>query len=86
MAFKLPNKKGQFPFKSKFDFSKKADYSKEATEGNFGSRFADAITPNISQDNTAWENTKEIASTMIPVGRAVKFASIVAKMNKGEKT
>ena len=80
MAFKLPNKKGKFPFKSKFDFSKKADYSKEATEGNFGSRFAKAVTPDVSKDNTAWENTKGIASTLVPVHKAVKAAQIGYRM------
>jgi hypothetical protein len=95
MAFKMKRTKATFPYKGespikgrysskKRDYSKKADYSKEATKDNFGSKFADAITPDISKDNTAWENTKEVAKTVVPVHKAVKIAKIGYDMLRGK--
>tara|TARA_Y100001963_G_scaffold35114_1_gene48949 strand:+ start:1045 stop:1362 length:318 start_codon:yes stop_codon:yes gene_type:complete len=70
----------------KRDYSKKADYSKEATKDNFGSKLADAITPDISKDNTTMENIKEVVKTVVPVHKAIKLAKIGYDMVKGDKT
>ena len=58
-----------------FDYSKKADYSKEATKDNFGSKLAKAITP----DNTP----VGIATSMLPVGKVVKYGKIAYNYLKG---
>jgi len=76
---------GNSPIKKTFDYSKKADYSKEATKGNFGSRLASALTPDISAGNTVWENIKGIAD-VAPVNKGLKLAKYAYKYFKGDES
>ncbi len=73
---------GNSPVKKAFDYSKKADYSPEATKGNLGSKIADFITPDISGDNTAWENIKGVTE-VIPMNKAAKLAKFAFKYFTG---
>ena len=87
MSFKMKGFSGfgNSPIKKTFDYSKKADYSKEATKGNFGSRLASALTPDISSANTAWENIKGVAE-IAPIGKIGKLAKYAYKYFKGDES
>tara|TARA_R100000781_G_scaffold15165_2_gene12530 strand:+ start:254 stop:499 length:246 start_codon:yes stop_codon:yes gene_type:complete len=80
MPFKLKYQNSDFPFKTKFDYSNKVDYSKG---GKAGKKLAKALTPDISKDNTVWENIKGMAE-MVPLGKAGKYAKIVYKTLTGK--
>ena len=81
MPFKLKYQNSEFPFKADFDYSKKVDYSKG---GEAGKELAKALTPDISKDNTVWENIKGMAE-VVPLGKAGKYAKIIYKTLKGDK-
>ena len=87
MSFKMKGWSGyqNSPVKKTFDYSKKADYSKEATKDNFGSKLADALTPDISGDNTAWENISAVATELAPIGKIGKAAKYIYKYFKGDE-
>tara|TARA_R100001463_G_scaffold58212_1_gene110492 strand:+ start:246 stop:530 length:285 start_codon:yes stop_codon:yes gene_type:complete len=60
----------------KYDFTKAKDYSAEGMKkkgkGEIGRKFAEALTPNISKDNDAKTNIKEIVSAALPLGKTAK--------------
>ena len=75
MSFKMRGT----PFKRNFDFSKKNDYSPEAVSNTPGAKFAKSIIPNISADNSTWENIKGAVSAFAPIGKAAKFVKYVGE-------
>tara|TARA_R110002020_G_scaffold22022_1_gene74550 strand:- start:1349 stop:1603 length:255 start_codon:yes stop_codon:yes gene_type:complete len=70
--------------KKGFDYSKKADYSSQATEGNFGNRLADFITPDINKDDTPQEKAISLATEALPWKKALKLGKVIYKGVTGE--
>tara|TARA_R100001443_G_scaffold8449_2_gene17790 strand:+ start:2895 stop:3149 length:255 start_codon:yes stop_codon:yes gene_type:complete len=81
MSFKMRGT----PFKRNFDFSKKNDYSPEKTKNTIGAKFARSIIPDISTDNSAWENIKGAVSAFAPIGKAAKFVKTAYNYFSGDE-
>lgn len=66
----------------KRDYSKKHDYTYDPD--STGAKIAKFFTPDISGDNTAWENIKG-ASDILPIGKLAKTLKYAYRYISGDK-